>query len=67
MMPISHSKIKGNPFEVVCEIDGVRTAVLADQIKSLDYQVRKAKIKSKISTRDPGEMRAKIEPLLQIG
>ena len=60
------TQIKGYPFEVVCVIDGVRTAVLADQIKSLDWRVRKAKFKSKISTMDLSEVKAKIKPLLQI-
>jgi mRNA interferase MazF len=60
------TQIKGYPFEVVCEIDGVRTAVLADQIKSLDWQVRKAKYKSKISSIELSEVKAKIKPLLQI-
>lgn len=60
------TQIKGYPFEVVCEIDGVRTAVLVDQIKSFDWQTRKAKFKSKISTMDLSEVKAKIKPLLQI-
>ena len=38
------SQVKGYPFEVVlppdCEIQG---AVLADQVKSLDYRVRRAR------------------------
>ena len=30
------TKVKGHPFEVVLEIDGVPSAVLSDQVKSLD-------------------------------
>ena len=61
------TQIKGYPFEVICVIDGVRTAVLADQIKSLDWRARKAKLKSKIGPMDLGEVKAKLKPLLQIG
>ena len=61
------TQIKGYPFEVICMIDGVRTAVLADQIKSFDWRARKAKFKSKIGPMDLDEVKAKIKPLLQIG
>jgi mRNA interferase MazF len=38
------SQVKGYPFEVVlAEGPGVERAILADQIKSLDWRVRKAK------------------------
>lgn len=37
------SKIKGYPFEVIINIQGkIQGAVLADQIKSLDWRTRKA-------------------------
>lgn len=60
------TQIKGYPFEVATLIDGVRTAILADQIKSLDWRARKGKFKSKISTQDLNEVKAKFKPLLQI-
>lgn len=60
------TQIKGYPFEVVVVVDGIMTAVLADQIKSLDWKARKAKFKSKISTLDLSEVKSKIKPLLQI-
>ncbi len=39
------TKIKGHPFEVLIEVIGVASAVLSDQVKSLDWKVRKAKKK----------------------
>ena len=60
------TQIKGYPFEVITTIDGVRTAVLADQIKSLDWRARKAKFKAKIDAEDLLEIKAKLKPLLQI-
>jgi mRNA interferase MazF len=47
-------------------VDGVRTAILADQIKSLDWRVRKAKFKSKLNYASLIEIKAKLKPLLQI-
>ena len=44
-LPIKH-KIKGYPFEVLIGEDQ-SSVVLADQIKSLDWKVRTAKLKSK--------------------
>lgn len=41
------SKIKNYPFEVLLLLDKIKGAVLADQIKSLDWQVRKAKFIAK--------------------
>ncbi len=37
------TKVKGYPFEVVTELNGKRSAILADHVKSLDWQARKAK------------------------
>ena len=52
------TKIKGYPFEVV--IKGSQTsAALADQVKSLDWKVRKAKWKSQVSASELAEVRAK--------
>jgi mRNA interferase MazF len=60
------TQIKGYPFEVITVIDGIRTAVLADQIKSLDWKARKAKFKSKMSALEMDEVKAKLKPLLQM-
>jgi len=34
------TKIKGYPFEVLVEIDGIQSAILSDQVKSLDWKIR---------------------------
>ena len=57
------TRIKGYPFEVV--IDGSQpSAVLADQIKTLDWRSRKATKKGMVSAEELGEVRAKIRALL---
>jgi mRNA interferase MazF len=47
-------------------MDGQVGAVLADQVKSLDWRIRKAKRKGAVSDEVLGEVRAKIKALLQI-
>lgn len=57
------TQIKGYPFEVA--IAGQPpSAVLADQVKSLDYVVRKARPKGKVSPRELSEIRAKAIALI---
>jgi len=57
------TRIKNYPFEVV--IAGASaTAVLADQVKSLDWRQRKARHKGKISEPELKEVRAKIRALI---
>ncbi len=41
-MPIT-SQVKGYPFEVLIDFDGIKGAVLCDQMRSLDWIARKAK------------------------
>ena len=60
------SKIKGHPFEVVAQIDGVDCAVLSDQVKSLNWKVRQAKKKGVVSAEVMLHVRAKMKALLQI-
>jgi mRNA interferase MazF len=60
------TKVKGYPFEVLMDMDGQVGAVLADQVKSLDWRIRKAKRKGAVSDEVLGEVRAKIKALLQI-
>jgi mRNA interferase MazF len=60
------TKVKGHPFEVVLEIDGVPGAVLSDQVKSLDWKIRKAKKKAAASASVMAHVRAKIKALLVI-
>ncbi len=63
--PIS-TKIKSYPFEVLVSVDGQVCAVLADQVKSLDWKVRKARKKSEASLEVMLHVRAKIKALLAI-
>jgi mRNA interferase MazF len=57
------TRIKNYPFEVV--IAGASPgAVLADQVKSLDWRKRRAKHKGAISGAEIAEVRAKIRALI---
>ncbi len=57
------TQIKSYPFEVV--IAGPSpSAVLADQIKSLDWRRRRAKRKGSVSAAELAEVRAKIRALI---
>ena len=57
------TQIKNYPFEVL--ISGqARSAVLADQIKSLDWRRRRAKRKAAVSSAELAEIRAKIRALI---
>lgn len=60
------TKIKGHPFEVVTEIDGVPCAVLSDQVKSLNWKIRRAKKKAIVATEVMLHVKAKMKALLQI-
>lgn len=60
------TQIKGYPFEVLVEIDGVKSAILSDQVKSLDWKIRKAKYKNKVNPETLTEVRAKARALLCI-
>jgi mRNA interferase MazF len=57
------TQIKGYPFEVL--MTGTRpSAVLADQVKSLDWVERKAKFKGKAMATELASVRAKISALI---
>jgi mRNA interferase MazF len=57
------TQAKGYPFEV--EIAGKRpSVVLADQVKSLDWVVRKAVRKGRASANELSEVRAKLQALV---
>lgn len=59
------SQRKGYPFEVVIEVDTDReSVVLADQVKSLDWKVRKAVKKGTASTDVIAETLSKLQTLL---
>lgn len=57
------SRIKGYPFEVVVS-ESPPSAVLADQIKSLDWRARKATRKGKASLAVLADVQAKIGALI---
>lgn len=63
--PIS-TKIKGHPFEVLTQVNGVDCVVLSDQVKSLDWKVRRAKRKAVVSAEVMLHVKAKIKALMQI-
>ena len=60
------SKVKGYPFEVALNVDGLDGVVLSDQVKSLDWVTRKAKKKGEVSDSVLLEVRARIKALLSI-
>ena len=60
--PMTH-QVKGYPFEVAIEIDPP-SAILADQVKSLDWVKRRASPKGKVSDRILAEVRRKIGALV---
>lgn len=57
------SRIKGYPFEVVISRDPP-SAVLADQIKSLDWRARRAAHKGLVSAEVVAEVQGKLKALL---
>ena len=61
------SRIKGYPFEVALSAAGTGGAALADQVKSLDWQVRQAERKGRATLAEMAEIRSKIKLLLNLG
>lgn len=60
------SRVKGYPFEVLLpSTSTVSGVVLADQIKSLDWQARRARFVSQAPRRVVGEVLAKLGVLLE--
>ena len=57
------TQIKNYPFEVAVAGDSP-SAVLADQVKSLDWRKRRAKRKGAISPAELADVRAKIRALI---
>lgn len=60
------TRVKGHPFEVVTQVEGVANAVLSDQVKSLDWKVRRARKKASAPADVMVHVRAKIKALLMI-
>jgi len=61
------TQLKGYPFEVRLDIDGTTSAVLADQVKSLDWKARRARKKAAAPTEVLVHVRAMLKALLAIG
>lgn len=59
------SKIKGYPFEVIVT-QQPPSAVLSDQIKSLDWRARQASFKGKVAASVLAEVQGKIKSLLTL-
>lgn len=57
------TQIKSYPFEVVVAGESP-SAILSDQVKSLDWRKRRAKRKGTISPSELAEVRAKIRALI---
>jgi mRNA interferase MazF len=57
------TQIKSYPFEVLVA-GSTPSVVLADQVKSVDWRVRKAKRKGAVSAEELAEVRAKIVALI---
>jgi mRNA interferase MazF len=57
------TQIKNYPFEVAISAENP-SAVLADQVKSLDWRKRRARRKGVISAAELAEVRAKIRALI---
>jgi mRNA interferase MazF len=60
------TKVKGHPFEVVVDMGGTDSAILSDQVKSLDWKVRRARKQGAVSPEAMRHVRAKIKALLLI-
>ena len=63
--PLS-TKVKGYPFEVMTRVGGQEGVVLSDQVKSLDWKVRRAKKKGTVPEAVMLAVRARIKALLMI-
>lgn len=63
--PLS-TKIKGYPFEVLINVDGQESVALSDQVKSLDWKIRRATKKGAVSEAVLLAVRARIKALLLI-
>ena len=62
-MPIT-SKIKGYPFECVIHNEKIQGVILCDQIRSLDWHIRKAKYITKLTEHNWAEVMGKFHTLL---
>jgi mRNA interferase MazF len=63
-MPVT-SQIKGYPFECAFVLKEIKGAILADQIRSLDWKTRKAKYITRVPVEVLDEAVEKFSLLLQ--
>ena len=63
--PLS-TTVKGYPFEVLTGVDGQAGVVLSDQVKSLDWKIRRARKKGAVSESVMQDVRGRIKALLMI-
>ncbi len=63
--PLS-TKVKGYPFEVKTQVGSQAFVVLSDQVKSLDWKVRRARKKGTVPETVVLSVRARIKALLMI-
>lgn len=59
------SQVKGYPFEVLVDGNSKKGAILADQVKSLDWKVREAEKKGKVSKDTLQEVLEKLGTILE--
>jgi mRNA interferase MazF len=57
------TKVKHNPFEVLISANPP-SVVLADHLKSLDWRIRKAQPKGRVSAAELADVRAKVSALI---
>ncbi|MCC5835748.1 MAG: endoribonuclease MazF [Opitutales bacterium] len=62
--PIS-SRVKGYPFEVNVKGQKIQGAALSDQVKSLDWKARRAKLIEKLDEKSLAEVIAKLSSIIQ--
>lgn len=60
------TQIKHYPFEVLIKQGDRENVALADQIKNMDWQARKAQLKGQATTDELHQVRNKIKALLQL-
>ena len=58
------SRIGGYPFEVAVDTEGISGVVIADQVKSVDWQARGTRLAGRVSVDVTLEVRAKLGALL---
>ena len=58
------SKIKGYPFEVLVSGQKIKGAILADQVKSFDWKVRRAKFIERADSRVFDDVAGKLNAII---